>query len=663
MVGVLAVVMAWIALGLAGTARAEQLGRSDACPPPSGDRNVIISDGDEPVMRGTAASDLICGDSGRNLIIGGLLDDEIYGGGGADILLGGHGTDVLDGGSGSDWLRGGDGQDCYEAGVEYARTVDTVSFADATPTNEVAVSGVVVDLSAPDAVLEGIVPPSCELHGFDTPAPGRALGQGPNEELNHIDRVIGSSFDDTITAGAERLAASGGFGDDVLNGTGGDDNLWGDGGLDRCTNDGATGECLNGVPEAHRSAGALVFAESRLEGTDFGLVVLGAEGTANDTLVVTRANERKLRVIAGTNLAPGSPNCRRGANERIVDCEFSAARYVVVWGDAGDDVIDTAGDLSNDGHGTLDANGGPGNDELTGHGSDDVLFTGEGGRDRLTGNGGNDALISEGDPLDGTTNGADTLDGGDGNDQLVSDNACAGHTFEGGRGDDILGFARQTLVGEGPFRRGVYATLGEGETNGRAYAHDGLSSPLERCAISTTVPDIETLEGTNQYDLLFGNSNDNTLWGRADSDRLNGLGGNDTIKAQDGNDLVRAGFGADVISGGPGQDEIYGEDGADTILGQGGADSLYGEAGADRIDGEAAVDRLFGGGEDDTLLGDGDNDLLQGDGGLDWLYGGDGSDTLRARDGSVDNAIDCGNGSDPGAERDSNDPAGVSCND
>ena len=660
MFGVLAVVIAWIALGLAGAAQATQIGISDNCPAAPADRNVIISDGDEPVMRGTAASDLICGDSRANLIIGGLLDDEIYGGGGADILLGGHGTDVLDGGSGSDWLRGGDGQDCYEAGVEYARTTDTVSFADATPTNEVAVSGVVVDLSAPDAVLEGIVPPSCELHGIEAPAPGRALGQGPNEELNHIDHIIGSAFDDNITAGTGRVSISGSFGDDVLNGVGGDDSMWGDGGSDTCTNDSLPATCIDGQG-THRYTGAYAFTENRGNGTDFGIVVLGAEGISNDTLEVNRSTERQLRVTASSTIGAGQ-NCR-AVNERTVDCELSAARYVVVWGDAGDDTLTTAGDLSNEGHGTLDVNGGPGNDNVTGHGSDDVLFTGEGGADRLTGNGGNDALISEGDPLDGTSNGADTLDGGDGDDQLVTDNACAGHTFEGGRGDDILGFARQTQVGEGPLRRGVYATLGEEQTNGRAYAHNGLSSPLEGCAISITVPGIETLEGTNQYDLLFGNSNDNTLWGRADSDRLNGMGGNDTIKAQDGNDLVRAGFGADVISGGPGEDELYGEDGADTVLGQGGADSLYGEAGADTIDGEAGADRLFGGGENDTLLGDGDNDLVQGDGGLDWLYGGDGSDTLRARDGSVDNAVNCGNGSDPGAERDPEDPAGINCND
>jgi Ca2+-binding RTX toxin-like protein len=690
---VLAVAIVWIALGVAGPARATQIGISDACPAPPAERNAIFSDGDEPVMRGTAASDLICGDSRANLIIGGLLDDEIYGGGGADILIGGHGTDVLDGGSGSDWLRGGDGQDCYEGGHESARTTDTVSFADATPTSEVAVSGVVVDLSAPDTDLEGIVPPSCELHGIEAPAPGRALGQGSNEELNHIDRIIGSAFDDTITAGAERLATSGGFGDDVLNGTGGDDNLWGDGGLDRCTNDGATIECLNGVPEAHRFTGALVFAENRLNGTDFGLVVLGREGTANDTLEVTRANERQLRVTGGSNIAPGSPNCRRGVNERTVDCELSAARYVVVWGDAGDDTISTAGDLSNENHGTLDANGGPGNDNLTGHGSNDVLFTGEGGIDTLTGNGGSDALISEGDPADGTSNGADTLDAGDGDDQLVTDNACAGHRLQGGEGWDIIGFARQTRIGG--VSAGVRARLGDGTTSYSAAAIDATGTQIANCVPSTMVPGGEVLEGTNQADDITGNSNRNSLWGRKGNDSLHGLGDDDVIKAQEGSDEAWGDNGADNITGGDGEDHLYGEDGADSLYGQNNNDILDGAAGDDLLNGGASQDSLEGGtgldtlkgeggndgesggpdadvlwgeaGDDgleggtgnDTLYGGEDNDTLDDYTGIDWFYGQGGRDVLLARDFQQDNAVNCGEGEDE-ASRDASDPV-ISC--
>ncbi|HKG37498.1 MAG TPA: calcium-binding protein [Conexibacter sp.] len=678
----LAVAVVWAALGLAGRAWATQIGISDACPVAPAERHAIISDGEESVMMGTSASDLICGDSGPNLIIGGLLDDEIYGGGGADILIGGHGTDLLDGGSGSDWLRGGDGQDCYEAGVGSERTTDTVSFADATPTSEVSISGVVVDLGAADAFLEGIVPPSCALHGVESPAPGRALGQGPNEELNHIDHIIGSAFDDNVTAASGRLSISGGFGDDVLNGVGGDDSMWGDGGADACMNESLPAECIDGQG-THRYSGAYAFSENRGNGTDFGLVVLGAEGTRDDTLEVTRSSETQLRVTAGSTLGIGQ-NCR-AVNERAVDCSLSAARYVVLWGDAGNDTLSTAGDLSNEGHGTVDINGGPGNDTLTGHSSDDNLFTGEGGADTLTGNAGSDALISEGDPVG---SGGDTLNAGEGNDQIVTDNACAGHTLNGGPGWDIIGFARQTTVGG--IRAGISARLGDGTTNHEAYAIDETFNQVNTaealCAYSTITPQGEVLEGTNQKDDLWGNSGRNSIWARQGNDAMRGLGEADIIKGQEGNDTIWAGGGEDEVTGGQGNDDLGGEDGADHLYGQDGDDSTHGGEGDDVINGgagedgltgdrgadairgstgddqleggweedgegdtiwgEAGRDRLNGNAGNDTLYGGEDNDELFGEGGLDWLYGEGGADTLTANDGQPDNAVDCGSGED-----------------
>ncbi|HKG03478.1 MAG TPA: calcium-binding protein [Conexibacter sp.] len=610
---------AWMALALAGPAAA-----SDDCPvqTASAGRHVIQSDGDEPVMKGTAASDLICGDDRANVIIGGLLDDEIYGGGGADILIGGHGTDLLNGGAGSDWLRGGDGQDCYQAGAESETTTDTVSFADATPTNEVPVSGVVVDLTAPDATVE-VIPPSCDLHDAITPAPGRALGQGPNEELNGIDRIIGSAFNDNIRGGSGRVTIDGGFGDDVLNGVGGDDSLTGEEGSDTCTNDGSAASCSDGQG-LHRPRGAIAFAQNR-NNADFGLVVLGAEGTTDDTLEVSRSSETRLHVTANSSLSVAA---RCTAVSGGADCELSTARYVVVWGDGGNDTITTAGNLSTDqSPGTVDDNGGPGNDILTSYGSDDVLFTGEGGVDRLTGNGGSDALISEGD-LAGS--GGDILDAGRGSDQLVTDNACAGHTLIGGEDRDIIGFARQTQVGG--VRAGVRARLGDETNSYTAVAIDESGATIANCRASTMVAGTEVLEGTNQSDDLTGNGSENSLWGRKGDDVIHGLGGNDVVKGQAGND------------------HLFGEAGADEVYGQDGIDVLFG--GNDN-------DIVNGGEEDDEVSGNEGEDTVTGDGGLDALFGGGGADLLLARDEHQDRRVDCGEGTDE-ARNDGNDPL-VAC--
>ncbi|MGN6188030.1 MAG: RICIN domain-containing protein [Conexibacter sp.] len=506
-------------LVLIASGPAAALGTDDSCPEPDPGRHLIVSDA--PVIYGTAASDEICGGPSANLIIGGLLDDEIYGGGGDDILIGGHGVDTLDGGSGNDWLRGGTNRDIYVGGANGVG-FDTASFADMTPTNGVA--GMRIDLGAGTADAGGVV-----------------------DELSQIDKVIGSAFDDTITAPATGVAQmDGGYGDDTLVGTGGDDRMWGEGGSDSCTNDGFPVECVDGQG-AHRPTSAFVKVDSRAK--DPGLIVLGAEGAVNDTLTVTRLNESQLRVSGGARVEVGS-NCTR-TNETTADCNIAAARYVVVSGDQGTDRL-TAGD--NISSGTIDMNGGTGSDILTGGSGEEVLFTGEGGRDALTGNGGNDALISEGDPSG--TSGADTLNGGAGDDQLVTDNACGGHTLTGGEGNDIIGFARQDYVNG--VLTGVYANVAEGI----AFA---MNLPGE-CGFSSIVGGAETLEGTNQNDTLYGNEGANTIWGRAGDDRIYGLGGNDVVRGQDGDDSVTGGGGVDSLYGGEGWDDLHAADNVEDAL-------------------------------------------------------------------------------------------------
>jgi Ca2+-binding RTX toxin-like protein len=568
---------------------AHAVGVDDNCPAVDDGKNLIVSDA--AVIYGTAASDHICGGPGPNVIIGGLLDDEIYGGGGDDVIIGGHGVDILDGGSGNDWLRGGTNGDTYVGGFGGSGT-DTASFADMTPTNGVA--GLVIDLAA-----------------------GTANAGGAVDDLSQIDNVVGSAFNDDVRAanGAVNVL-NGGLGDDVLRGTAGNDSLVGDGGADSCTNDGAAVGCVDGQG-THRPSGAFVEAESRAK--DWGLVVMGAEGSASDSFDVTRNAADQLRVTSSGPLTAGASCSADGSN--AVNCALASARYVVVSGDDGNDTV-TAGPNLNDGPGSIDINGGRGNDNLTGGTGDEVLFTGEGGADTLNGNAGMDALISEGDPVG---SGGDYLAAGDGDDQLVTDNACAGHTLWGGPGRDIIGFARQTTVGS--ISAGVHAQLGEGSVSQQAWAIDPVDTEVAGCARSSINGGGEVLEGTNQNDVLSGNSGANTIWARQGNDTVFGNGGNDDVQAHVGNDVVHAGAGND------------------TVLGQDGNDTLYGDDGDDNLNG-----------------GDGD-DGVWGSYGVDSLYGGPNWDDLHAQDGAVDSVIDCGTGYDPGAERDGSDPAGVGCDD
>jgi len=79
--------------------------------------------GGEDVVRGTAASEILCGGGGDDLIKGGGGRDLLRGGGGDDILkgqrgpdkiIGDLGDDVIKGGGGADWVQGWDGLDVCE---------------------------------------------------------------------------------------------------------------------------------------------------------------------------------------------------------------------------------------------------------------------------------------------------------------------------------------------------------------------------------------------------------------------------------------------------------------------------------------------------------------------------------------------------------------------
>ncbi|WP_304694411.1 calcium-binding protein [Conexibacter sp. CPCC 205706] len=632
-------------------APAAAVGAGDTCPTPDPNKNLINSDA--AVIYGTARSDFICGGPSANLIIGGELDDDIYGAGGNDIIIGGHGTDLMDGGSGNDWLRGGTNRDCYIGGDGN----DTASFADMTPEFGASNVGITADLSAADGTVNGVAP-SCD----GLPGPGRADGQGANEELADVENVVGSAFDDTITGSATGAShLSGGWGDDVLNGrsTGTqDDPIDGDEGNDSCLNNGAAVSCGAGG-QTHRPSEAFAAVDSH--SPDAGVIALGAEGTHTDSLTLTRTGSSQITLTSG-DLLGGTATCpaASGPPSTVLNCSIAAPRFIVLWGGDGDDTLTLGSSFPADE--SFDLNGGPGNDHMIGSATGEVLYSGAGGgNDTLDGNGGDDALISEGDPIG---SGGDTLNAGGGDDQIVVDNACSGHTLWGGPGNDIIGFARQTTLGvAGGTPRGVNARLGDASGNGPAYAIDAVGVEVAGCLASSIVAGGETLEGTQQNDILSGNNAGNTIWARAGDDTVFGNGGDDLLKGQNGDDTIHGGDGADNIVAGPGDDTLTGDIGADTIDGEGNNDTIYGDAGDDMLFGLDGDDTINGDDGNDTLNGNAGNDTLTGDAGVDSLFGGDNADRLHAADGTRDREINCGGNSDPGAERDSLDPLAVGCND
>ncbi len=143
-------------------------------------------------LSGTAGADVIYGDQGAdNGFSGQDGDDTLNGNDGNDLLYGEGGADTLNGGAGNDFLEGGAGNDTLNGGSG----TDAASYASAP-------SGVTVNLT--------------------TAGPQNTGGAG-TDILVSIEKLVGSSFADTLTANTSGATLNGGpGGDDLIGGPGSD---------------------------------------------------------------------------------------------------------------------------------------------------------------------------------------------------------------------------------------------------------------------------------------------------------------------------------------------------------------------------------------------------------------------------------------------------------
>jgi hypothetical protein len=156
--------------------------------------SVTVSDVAGRFVLGTFGRDVLVGTSESDVLIALGGDDNLNGQAGDDSLFGGSGDDRINGGEGRDELHGGAGQDRLNGGAG----IDTVSYL-------LSGAGVNVNLRA------------------DTASGGDASG----DRLNNIENLVGSFFNDTLTASDDVNDLSGLAGADVLRGLGGADRLTG----------------------------------------------------------------------------------------------------------------------------------------------------------------------------------------------------------------------------------------------------------------------------------------------------------------------------------------------------------------------------------------------------------------------------------------------------
>lgn len=323
------------------------------------------------------------------------------------------------------------------------------------------------------------------------------------------------------------------------------------------------------IPAKPASAGTIGVSGSTL-------VFQGNPGEVNR--VTMRLQTSNNRVVVGDSLGTITADevaCTQPNQNTAAECDPSMFTSISVALADGDDSL-TVSDGVNDSPFTIpvSAEGGDGDDTLSGLEENDS-FSGGDGNDSLTAKQGNDQLIGgEGNDvltegLFGAHGGDDGFDGGGGDDTILTGEGPDGaDTVSGGSGNDTLNVGLKSV--------GVTILI-DGQPN------DGTPGEGDNYAA-----DIESYTLTQNNDAWAGGGHGEFVLALAGDDGLDGGGGNDSINGQFGNDSIDGGAGDDLLVGHNDNDTITGGAGRDDIHGDGtsGSDTASGRDTVEAVDGE-----------------------------------------------------------------------------
>lgn len=358
---------------------------------------------------GGAGNDELIGGSANDTLIGASGNDDIEGEKGDDTMIGGAGNDTLgwDDGDGSDRMSGNSGYDTIEVDGAVAKgddfvlnqqgekaIFDRVNLGKFTLTVDSSekfdVSGLggddkftVNDLSNTDVKLvefsggDG----NDTLDGSNTSTTMTANGDAGNDLLQGgaaNDKFYGGQGNDTLLGGGGVDTLNGGSGNDIIDGQKGNDVMNGDAGNDKLIwNNGDGSDILDGGTGYDTA----VVNDDSVKGDSF---VLGQQG---DNAFFERVNFGNFSLDAD-NIEKFDINGTGGDESlKVNNLDNTDVKLVDFSGGEGNDLLDASGTNT-----PIFADGGAGNDTLTGGNGNDTLIGGE-GSDLIEGNGGNDVLI------------------------------------------------------------------------------------------------------------------------------------------------------------------------------------------------------------------------------------------------------------------------------
>ncbi|CAN5524633.1 hypothetical protein BH10PSE7_BH10PSE7_02190 [soil metagenome] len=482
-------------------------------------------------LYGNDGNDSIYGLDGNDYLSGGNHNDQLKGGGGVDHLDGDAGDDVLKGGGGADSLHGGSG-------------LDIVDYSDA---------GAAVTVNLVSQTASG------------------DLATG--DELNSIEGVYGSAYNDVVTGttGANYVSAS--DGDDVIYTGGGVDTIYGGDDQDWVGVNGPVG------------------LGSSFNGGN-GIDTIGASGSGTYIADLRNASLSSFEYISYSDPGIGGFATVQ-INAAQLGAGFSATGTVrgVSFGDVSDTfqvVLGAATSVDLSGLTFLNFSSALDKVVIDGSGVADNI-TGSSVADYISGNGGDDVLNGLG--------GNDTIVGGAGADAMT-----------GGAGDDrflVNDTTDLVLDGVGQGTDTVYSAVNFTLSAGQEIEVLATNSVAGVTAINLT--------GNSFAQSLIGNNGANTLNGNGGGDTMTGYGGNDAYIVVNSADQV-------VEAAGQGSDTVYSAVNYTLAAGQSievlatgsvagvTAINLTGNELAQTIYGNNGVNILNSGGGGDSLYGFGGND-------------------------------------------------------
>jgi Ca2+-binding RTX toxin-like protein len=334
-----------------------------------------------------SGNDQVFGNNDANLIDGLNGNDTLYGAGGADTLRGGEGDDVLVGGAGGDSLQGGNG-------------IDRVSYSDQLANLTIYLTG--QTNSGGDA-----------LGDFFNSIENATGGQGNdtitgNGDANLIDGFLGN---DTLLGGGGTDTLRGGEGDDVLVGGAGADSLQGGNGIDRVSysnqsanliiylagqpNSGgdAAGDTFNSIENATGGTGNDTINgdanDNLLDGFNGNDTLIGGDG--GDTLRGGEGDDVLVGGLGADIMQGGNGTDRASYSNVLVSMTIFTDGTACIGGDAAGDQLTTIENITGGQAGDV-IYGNSSNNVLNGYFGNDTLNGGL-GTDTLTGSTGDDTFV------------------------------------------------------------------------------------------------------------------------------------------------------------------------------------------------------------------------------------------------------------------------------